>query len=56
MHFRRAKVKAKAKEKEETVVSRGKAEARADRHGNRLPEGASFVRADTGPQSALIMP
>ena len=62
MHFRkvkeRAKVRAKEEkaEKEEMAASQEKEEARVDRRGSRLPEGASFAKASTGPQSALIMP
>ena len=62
MHFRRAKVKAKEKakeekaEKEDTVANQGKAAARVDHRGNRVPVGALSVRVSTGSQSAPTTP
>ena len=62
MHFRKVKERARERakeekaEKEETVANQGKAAARVDRRGNRLPGGALSVKASTGPQSAPTTP
>ena len=62
MHFRKVKERAKERAKEEkaeeaeTVVNQGRAAARVDRRGNRLPVGALSVRVSTGHRSAPTMP
>ena len=62
MHFRkvkeRAKVRAKEEkaEKEETAASQERVAAKVDRREKRLPVGALFAKASTGPRSAPNMP
>ena len=62
MHSRRVKVRAKERareekaEKEETAASQERVAAKVDRRENRLPVGALFAKASTGPRSAPTMP
>ena len=56
----RAKAKERAKEekaeKEEMAASQERVAAKVDRRENRLPVGALFAKASTGPRSAPTTP